>query len=128
MQAVVLEKHGGPEVLTLREVPDPAPGPEEVLVAVTATAVNRADLLQRMGLYPGPPGEHEIPGMEFAGRVAARGRAGHRLVGGRRGHGHRRWRRLRRAARASTSARSCRCPPELGLADAAAMPEVFLTA
>ena len=73
MQAVVLASYGGPEVLTLREVPDPVPGPEEVLVAVTGTAVNRADVLQRMGLYPGPPGEHEIPGLEFAGRVAGVG-------------------------------------------------------
>ena len=73
MRAVVLDGHGGPEVLTIREVPDPAPGPEEVVVEVVATALNRADLLQRMGLYPGPPTEFEIPGLEFAGRVAALG-------------------------------------------------------
>ena len=69
MRAIVLDTHGGPEVLTLREVPEPVPGPEEVLVEVAATAVNRADLLQRMGLYPGPPMPHEIPGLEFAGTV-----------------------------------------------------------
>ena len=73
MQAIVLESHGGPEVLTLREVPDPVPGPEEIRVELVATAVNRADVLQRMGFYPGPPMEHEIPGMEFAGRVAELG-------------------------------------------------------
>ena len=49
MRAIVLESHGGPEVLTAREVPEPVPGPEEVLIDVAATAVNRADLLQRMG-------------------------------------------------------------------------------
>jgi len=69
MRAVVLDTHGGPEVLTVRNVPDPVVGPEEVLVEITSTALNRADLLQRMGLYPGPPMEFEIPGLEFAGRV-----------------------------------------------------------
>src|SRR5437868_12795853 len=73
MRAIVLESHGGPEVLQVREVHDPEPGPEEVLVGVVATALNRADLLQRRGFYPGPPMEHEIPGMEFAGRVVGLG-------------------------------------------------------
>ncbi|MDY7101409.1 MAG: NAD(P)H-quinone oxidoreductase [Actinomycetota bacterium] len=73
MRAVVLESHGGPEVLTVRDVPDPLPGPEEVVVAVEATALNRADILQRKGFYPGPPADLEIPGLEFAGRVAAVG-------------------------------------------------------
>ncbi|MEO6627800.1 MAG: zinc-binding dehydrogenase, partial [Aquihabitans sp.] len=75
MRAIVLNDHGGPEVLTLTEVPDPVPGPDEVLIDVVATALNRADLLQRMGLYPEPGSarEHEIPGMEFAGRVVALG-------------------------------------------------------
>ncbi len=73
MRAVVLDGHGGPEVLTVRDVPDPEPAPGEVLVDVVGTACNRADLLQRMGLYPGPPMDVEIPGLEFAGRVAALG-------------------------------------------------------
>jgi len=75
MRAVVLTEHGGPEVLTLAEVPDPVPGPEEVLVEVVSTALNRADLLQRRGFYPepGPPRRHEVPGMELSGRVAAVG-------------------------------------------------------
>ena len=55
MRAVVLNEHGGPEVLTIREVPDPMPASGEVLVDVVSTSCNRADLLQRMGLYPGPP-------------------------------------------------------------------------
>jgi NADPH2:quinone reductase len=55
-------------------VPDPVPGPDEVLVDVAATALNRADLLQRMGLYPDPRRlQPEIPGLEFAGTVAASG-------------------------------------------------------
>jgi putative PIG3 family NAD(P)H quinone oxidoreductase len=73
MRAVVLDGHGGPEVLAIAQVPDPVPGPGEVLVDVVGTACNRADLLQRMGLYPGPPMAFEVPGLEFAGRVAALG-------------------------------------------------------
>lgn len=75
MRAIVLHEHGGPEVLTLEEVPEPEIGPEDVLVDVVATALNRADLLQRRGFYPepGPPRAHEIPGMELSGRVAAIG-------------------------------------------------------
>ena len=60
-------------MLTIREVPDPVPGPDEVLVDVVATALNRADLNQRRGRYPGPPMAQEIPGMELSGRVAAVG-------------------------------------------------------
>ena len=75
MRAVVLRTHGGPEVLTIESVPDPEPGPEEVLVDIVAAALNRADLLQRMGHYPGPPMAHtRSPASEFSGRVAARGR------------------------------------------------------
>ena len=73
MRAIVLDAYGGPEVLQLRDVPDPTPGPDEVIVDVAATALNRADVLQRLGLYPGPPMEHEIPGMEFSGTVSAAG-------------------------------------------------------
>ncbi|HEY8058030.1 MAG TPA: NAD(P)H-quinone oxidoreductase [Acidimicrobiales bacterium] len=127
MRAIVLETHGGPEVLTLREVPDPVPGPEEVLVAIAGSAVNRADVLQRMGLYPGPPGEHEIPGMEYAGRVAALGERvtawseGDEVMGIVGGGAY--------AELVCAHERQVLpVPPELGLADAAAVPEVFLTA
>ena len=75
MRAVVLDQYGGPEVLGIRDIPDPEMGPEDVLVDVVATAMNRADLLQRMGLYPGPDTEFEVPGLEFAGVVAACGSA-----------------------------------------------------
>ena len=75
MRAVVLHSYGGPEVLTIEDVDPPEPGPDEVLVDVAATALNRADLLQRMGLYPDPRrSKPEIPGMEFSGTVAEVGR------------------------------------------------------
>ena len=127
MRAIVLESHGGPEVLTAREVPDPVPGPDEVLVAITGSAVNRADVLQRMGLYPGPPGEHEIPGMEYAGRVVAVGArvtawsVGDEVMGIVGGGAY--------AEKVCAHERQVLpVPPELGLADAAAVPEVFITA
>ncbi len=61
MRAIVLDSYGGPEVLQARDVPDPVPGPDEVVVDVAATALNRADVLQRLGLYPGPPMEARDP-------------------------------------------------------------------
>ena len=127
MRAVVLESYGGPEVLTIRDVPDPVAGPEEVLVDVVATAVNRADLLQRMGLYLGPPMLHEIPGLEFAGRVAAVGErvdaaiVGSEVMGIVGGGGY--------AERVVVPERQLMgVPPVVGLPDAGAVPEVFITA
>jgi putative PIG3 family NAD(P)H quinone oxidoreductase len=74
MKAVVFTGKGGPEVVEVREVPDPVPGRGEVLVRVRAAAMNRADLLQRRGLYPPPRGYREdVPGLELAGEVAALG-------------------------------------------------------
>jgi len=74
MKAVVITKAGGPEVLQLREVPAPQPAAGEILVRVRAAGVNRADILQRMGQYPAPPGAPvDIPGLEYAGEVAALG-------------------------------------------------------
>ncbi|WP_432477772.1 NAD(P)H-quinone oxidoreductase [Nocardioides sp. GXQ0305] len=73
MRAVVADGAGGPEVLSLGEVPDPEPGPGEVLLRVAATAVNRADLLQRQGHYPPPPGASDVLGLECSGTVAAVG-------------------------------------------------------
>jgi NADPH2:quinone reductase len=71
MQAVWISKFGGPEVLEVRTVAKPAIHEGQVLVRVRATSINRADLLQRQGKYPPPPGfPVEIPGMEFAGEVA----------------------------------------------------------
>jgi putative PIG3 family NAD(P)H quinone oxidoreductase len=73
MRAVVATEPGGPEVLEIRELPDPVAGPGEVLVRVAATAVNRADVLQRMGFYPPPRGASDIIGLECSGTVAALG-------------------------------------------------------
>ncbi len=74
MKAVVFEGKGGPEIIAVKELPDPAPSRGEVLVRVRAAALNRADLLQRRGLYPPPPGYRaDVPGMELAGEVAAVG-------------------------------------------------------
>jgi NADPH:quinone reductase-like Zn-dependent oxidoreductase len=69
MRAVAIRKHGAPEVLELREMPDPQPKPGEVLIRVKAIGVNFADLLQRMGLYPGVPPRPFVPGLEVAGVV-----------------------------------------------------------
>jgi putative PIG3 family NAD(P)H quinone oxidoreductase len=69
--AVTITGPGGPDVLRWTEVPDPEPRAGEVLIDVTATAVNRADLLQRQGFYPPPPGAPPYPGLECSGRVAA---------------------------------------------------------
>jgi putative PIG3 family NAD(P)H quinone oxidoreductase len=73
MRAVTLPSFGGPEVLTVADVPTPELAPGEVLVDVVATAVNRADTLQRMGFYNPPPGASPYPGLECSGRIAALG-------------------------------------------------------
>jgi putative PIG3 family NAD(P)H quinone oxidoreductase len=73
MRAVVITEPGEPEVLQWQEVPDPVPGPGEVVVDVAAAGVNRADLMQRQGLYPPPPGTPPYPGLEISGRVRAVG-------------------------------------------------------
>ena len=73
MRAVTVTEPGGPEVLTISELPDPEPGPGEVLIDVAATAVNRADLLQRQGFYPPPPGASDVIGLECSGTIAAVG-------------------------------------------------------
>ena len=73
MRAAVITRPGPPDVLEIRDVPDLSPGPGEVLVDVTATAVNRADLLQRAGHYDAPPGASPYLGMECSGIIAALG-------------------------------------------------------
>ncbi|RII11283.1 Phthiocerol synthesis polyketide synthase type I PpsC [Streptomyces sp. YIM 130001] len=73
MHAITIPEPGGPEALVWAEVPDPVPGEGEVLVEVAATAVNRADLLQRQGFYDPPPGSSPYPGLECSGRIAALG-------------------------------------------------------
>ena len=75
MKAIIRTGDGGPEVLQLADVPSPEPTEMQLLVDVKATALNRADLLQRRGAYPPPPGESEILGLEIAGTVSAIGSA-----------------------------------------------------
>jgi putative PIG3 family NAD(P)H quinone oxidoreductase len=128
MRAVVLHSHGGPEVLTIDEVADPVPAPDEVVVAIAATALNRADLLQRMGFYPDPRGRvPEIPGLEFAGTVVDVGarvtmwRPGDRVMAIEAGGAY--------AEQIATHERQVLAVPSgVSIADAAAIPEVFLTA
>lgn len=128
MRAITLPEHGDPDVLTLAEVPDPVPGPDEILVRVAHSAVNRADTLQRMGGYPDPVRRDvEIPGLEFAGTVAAVGErvrawsVGDRVMGIESGACY--------AELVVTHERQALpVPGALDLADAAAVPEVFLTA
>lgn len=128
MRAVLIQEPGGPEVLRLGEVSDPAPSPGEILVRVRATALNRADLLQRRGLYPPPPGVHpRIPGLEFAGRVESAGagvtefQADQRVMGLLPGAGY--------AEKVVTPARlALPVPDHLSFQEAAGIPEVFLTA
>ena len=73
MRAVTVSQPGGADVLGWGDVPDPVPWDGEVLIDVVATAVNRADILQRQGFYPPPPGASEILGLECSGRIAAVG-------------------------------------------------------
>ncbi|MGZ4681968.1 MAG: NAD(P)H-quinone oxidoreductase [Acidimicrobiales bacterium] len=127
MRAVVLESYGEPDVLTIRDVPDPRPGPEEVVVDIVATALNRADLLQRRGFYPGPPMEHEIPGMELSGTVREVGERvtlwspGDEVMGIVGGGAY--------AEQIAVHERQLmRVPVAVGVADAAAIPEVWITA
>jgi putative PIG3 family NAD(P)H quinone oxidoreductase len=128
MRAVVLRSHGGPEVLTIEEVADPTPSRDEIVVDVEHTAINRADVLQRLGLYPDPRNRAlEIPGLEFAGVVSAVGddvtnwAIGDRAMGIEAGGCY--------ATKVVTHSRQALpVPPSVPPADAAAIPEVFLTA
>lgn len=129
MRAIVLDQKGGPEVLVVRDVPDPVPGPEELLVDVVSTAINRAEVLQRLGMYPhpAPAPAYEIPGLEFAGRVASVGervagwQPGDAVMGIVTGGGY--------ATRVVIHERQAmRVPRTVPLADAGAIPEVWITA
>jgi putative PIG3 family NAD(P)H quinone oxidoreductase len=128
MRAIVIREPGGPEVLEMRDVPMPEPSRGEVRVRVRATAVNRADLLQRMGHYPAPPGAPaDIPGLELAGEVETVGSDvtelahGDRVMGIVGGGSY--------AEYAVVHARTlARMPEGTSFADAAAIPEAFLTA
>ncbi|HET9898582.1 MAG TPA: NAD(P)H-quinone oxidoreductase [Streptosporangiaceae bacterium] len=73
MRAITITKPGGPDTLQITEVPDPVPAAGEVLIEIAAAGVNRADLLQRQGFYPPPPGAPPYPGLECSGRITAIG-------------------------------------------------------
>ncbi len=127
MVAIIRTGDGGPEVLQLSEVPSPQPTATQLLVDVHATALNRADLIQRRGGYPPPPGDSEILGLEIAGTVAAVGPAvegiseGDRVFGLVGGGGY--------AAQAVIDYRMAMPIPDgWSFEEAAAVPEVFFTA
>jgi putative PIG3 family NAD(P)H quinone oxidoreductase len=128
MKAVVINRFGGPEVLEIEDVPTPQTRPEEVLVHVRSTALNRADLLQRQGRYAAPPGAAEnIPGLEFAGEVAESGtdanrwHKGDRVMGIIGGGAHAEFVTAHQDA-------VCAVPANLEWPAAGAVPEVFITA
>jgi putative PIG3 family NAD(P)H quinone oxidoreductase len=118
---------GGPDVLALQDVPAPIPGPREVLLDVRATALNRADLLQRRGLYPPPPGASDILGLECSGVVAALGPGAARFAVGARvmallaGGGYAEQVVVHEDVLLAV-------PDRLSFEEAAAVPEAFLTA
>ncbi|MFI5228564.1 MAG: NAD(P)H-quinone oxidoreductase [Gemmatimonadales bacterium] len=124
----MITKPGGPEVLEIQQRPIPTPKPAELLVRVHASALNRADLLQRAGQYPAPPGAPaDIPGMEFAGEVTGVGsgvsewREGDRVFGIVPGGGNAEY----LVTDAQTAAR---VPESLSWIEAASIPEAFITA
>ena len=128
MRAVVLRSHGGPEVLEIQDVEAPVPGNDDISIDVVATALNRADLLQRMGLYPNPfPDDVEIPGLEFSGTVRSVGahvrrwKVGDPVMGIVSGGGYAQQLVL-------PERQAMRIPTGISVADAAAIPEVFITA
>jgi putative PIG3 family NAD(P)H quinone oxidoreductase len=128
MRAVVFTGAGGPEVMSLKERPDPRPGSQEVLVHTSFAALNPADFLQRAGQYPPPPGAPaDVPGLEVAGTVVACGdetfawKEGDRVFGIVGGGG------LADVVVAHER-HLARIPENLGDEEAAAVPEVFVTA
>lgn len=126
MRAISIAEPGGPEVLTLSEIPDPVPGVGEVLVSVRAAGINRADIVQRQGFYPPPPGAPDTPGLEVAGEILAVGEGvdawsvGDRVCALLSGGGY--------AELAVAAAAECLpIPAGLSFEDAAGLPETVLT-
>jgi NADPH:quinone reductase len=126
MTAIAIRAPGGPEMLVAEERPTPTPGAGEILVKVAAAGVNRPDVMQRMGLYPPPPGAPDIPGLEIAGAVAACGA------------GIKRWKegdQVTALVVGGGYAQYCLAhethalpvPAQLSLVEAAAIPETFFT-
>lgn len=128
MRAVVITRFGGPEVLKVQEVLRPEPGPQEILVRVAASGVNRADLVQRVGRYPAPQGSpQDIPGLEYSGTVVAVGpnvtlwEPGDDVMGILGGGGYAEFVVVHERT-------AVRVPAGVGVERAGAIPEVFMTA
>ena len=127
MQAILIQSPGGPEQLQPGEWPTPEPGQSQVLVKVAATALNRADTMQRKGQYPPPPGASPILGLELAGTVVKTGegvsrwRPGDAVFGLLPGGGYAEYAVIHEAM-------ALPVPSNLTMTEAAALPEVFLTA
>jgi putative PIG3 family NAD(P)H quinone oxidoreductase len=126
MKAVSIREHGGPEVLEWIEVEDPTPAPGEVVVDVVASALNRADVMQRWGLYPLQPGWSPYPGLEVSGRISVLGegvtgwQAGDEVCALLTGGGY--------AQKVAVPAGQLLTIPEgIGLVEAAGLPEVTAT-
>lgn len=127
MRAITIAKPGGPEVLQFSELPIPTPGPDQLLVKVRATALNRADIAQRRGTYPPPPDHSPILGLEMAGEVVDLGenvsgfKAGDRVFGLLDGGGYAEYCLI-------DAQMALPMPEHWSYEEAAAIPEVFLTA
>ena len=126
MRAVEISQPGGPEVLKLTDVPKPAPKANEILVKVAAAGVNRPDVLQRMGLYPVPPGASPLPGLEIAGEVVELGseaktlKVGDKVCALANGGGYAEF-------CAVPAVQALPIPGKLSMAEAASLPETFFT-
>ena len=126
MRAVEISQPGGPEVLKLTDVPKPASKANEIVVKVAAAGVNRPDVLQRMGLYPVPPGASPLPGLEIAGEVAEVGadvknwKSGDKVCALANGGGYAEF-------CAVPAVQALPIPAKLSMAEAASLPETFFT-
>lgn len=127
MKTIIIKEFGGPEQLIVGETTRPTIGPDDLLVKIEASAVNRADLLQREGNYPPPPGESEILGLEMAGRIVDKGpkvrdwKVGDAVCGLLGGGGYAEYCTIHQHM-------ALPIPGGLSFQEAAAVPEVFLTA
>jgi putative PIG3 family NAD(P)H quinone oxidoreductase len=126
MRAITTPEFGGPDALTLTDLPDPEPGHGEVLIEVAAAGVNRADIQQRQGKYPAPPGAPDWPGLEVSGTIVGRGdgvtefSVGDRVCALLPGGGY-------ASLAVAPIAQVLPVPDSLDLADAAGLPEAIAT-
>jgi NADPH:quinone reductase len=126
MTVIAIRLPGGPDVLVPEQRPTPAPAAGEILVKVAAAGVNRPDVMQRMGLYPPPPGATDIPGLEIAGEVVARGAGANRWKDGDKvmalvvGGGYAEY-------CLAHESHTLPIPPSVSAVEAAAVPETFFT-